>query len=111
MAITPDEYFALHLDADYWSSQEETKRAAALAMAEQIRETDSTRLIHYEGTTSVPRFSETHEEPIDACVDVVSYMYPTLEAVSPREFTLSASGKTYICRSFDELLQKIACLP
>lgn len=37
--------------------------------------------------------------------------YPTLEAVSPREFTLSASGKTYICRSFDELLQKIACLP
>lgn len=52
-----------------------------VAMAEQIRKTDSTRLIHYEGTTSVPRFSETHEEPIDACVDVVSYMYPTLEAV------------------------------
>ena len=36
MAITPDEYFALHLDADYWNKQEETKRAAALAMAEQI---------------------------------------------------------------------------
>ena len=42
---------------------------------------DPTRLIHYEGTTSVLRFSETHDEEIDPCVDVVSYMYPALEAV------------------------------
>lgn len=36
MAITPDEYFAVHLDADYWNKQDEAKRKAALAMAEQI---------------------------------------------------------------------------
>ena len=52
-----------------------------VAMAEEIRKMDTTRLIHYEGTTSVPRFSETHDEDIDPCVNVVSYMYPTLEAV------------------------------
>ena len=33
MAITPDEYFAVHLDADYWNNQDEAKRKAALAMA------------------------------------------------------------------------------
>lgn len=54
------------------------------AMAEEIRKTDSTRLIHYEGTSTVRRFSETHEEPIDECVDVESFMYWGLEGVEAK---------------------------
>ncbi len=67
-------------------------------MAKAIREIDETRLIHYEGTTSVRRFSETHEEPIDECVDVESMMYPSLALVE-RE-GINEEGKKrpfYLC--------------
>lgn len=68
------------------------------AMSAAIKEVDDTRLIHYEGTTSVARFSETHDDPIDDCVDVESVMYPTLARVEAEG--INEDGKKrpfYLC--------------
>ena len=65
------------------------------AMAAMIKETDSTRLIHYEGTSSVRRFSETHDEPIDECVDVESYMYWALDGVEAKGINKSGDPRPY----------------
>lgn len=52
-----------------------------IAMARYAKERDPRRLIHYEGT--MWRNSDAGEKPaqIHSCVDVVSKMYPTLEAL------------------------------
>lgn len=66
-----------------------------VAMAELIRGIDKTRLIHYEGTSTVRRFSETHEEPIDACVDVESFMYWGLEGVEAKGINKAGDPRPY----------------